>query len=325
VVSDIRRLVQTPADNFRSHPPSRHRAVHWLFLPTGHRDALTRRFESAPGALGQLPSPASSLTPVKSENAFWPNTHAIVWALFRAVHSSRPRPSPALQNAQAAAAVLVSASLLGPKSLPGREGENSYRVLPSGLWAPSSDPAKPRLRLPVSIILAGGPFLDHIPRGSSPDMPDRIIAATALSGAFLSCPRTDYSFAETVARAVGHLVNRSTGMATGRRGICIFCSPKWRPRGERRYLPSRSSDEQVWFDHARRQNGRASPADYQSITSSLYPFRRYKPGPSSVSTNGFSCLTVSSIGTVTLHLHGPWRVTQKHTSPPMGCFLASPL
>src|SRR5688500_10723149 len=48
----------------------------------------------------------------------------------------------------------------------------------TSLWVAVTDPARPLASVPVSEAVAS--VLDQIPRGVVPDMPDRIIAATAL-------------------------------------------------------------------------------------------------------------------------------------------------
>jgi PIN domain nuclease of toxin-antitoxin system len=109
------------------------------------------------------------------------DTHAIVWTLFEPSKLSAAALRQ-LQNAQAAGGrVLVSAITLVEVTYLVEKRKLVPAVL-SGLWAAIADPGKPVDAVPVSLDVAR--FLDQIPRGIVPDMPDRIIAATALSGGF---------------------------------------------------------------------------------------------------------------------------------------------
>jgi predicted nucleic acid-binding protein len=49
----------------------------------------------------------------------------------------------------------------------------------AGIWTAVSDPAHPIEVLPVSVDVAR--IIDRIPRAVVPDLPDRIVAATALA------------------------------------------------------------------------------------------------------------------------------------------------
>lgn len=107
------------------------------------------------------------------------DTHAIVWTLFEPTRLSAAALRQ-LQSAQAAGGrVLVSTVTLVEVTYFVENG----RLAPAvsfGLWAAITDPSKPIDALPVSLDVAR--VLDQIPRGVVADMPDRIIAATALSG-----------------------------------------------------------------------------------------------------------------------------------------------
>ena len=106
------------------------------------------------------------------------DTHIAVWTLFEPKRLSAPAMK-ALQDAQGAGKrILLSAISLVEVTYLTEKRKLAQQVL-SGLWAVISDPARPFDLLPVSGDVAR--VLDQIPRGSVPDMPDRIIAATALA------------------------------------------------------------------------------------------------------------------------------------------------
>ncbi|MFO0850182.1 MAG: PIN domain-containing protein [Gemmataceae bacterium] len=106
------------------------------------------------------------------------DTHAAIWALFEPARLSAPGLQ-ALQAAQAAGRrVLVSAITPIEVTYLAEKGRLAAPILP-GLWTALSDPAIPFDILPASAEVARA--LDRIPRATLPDMPDRIIAATALA------------------------------------------------------------------------------------------------------------------------------------------------
>lgn len=106
------------------------------------------------------------------------DTHTAIWSLFEPTRLSAAALK-ALQDAQAAGGrILVSAITPIEATYLTEKGKIAAAVLP-GLWTAVGNPTKPFDVLPISADVAR--VFDKIPRGSVPDMPDRIIAATALA------------------------------------------------------------------------------------------------------------------------------------------------
>lgn len=106
------------------------------------------------------------------------DTHCIVWFLF-----DTPRLSPAADAALTAAMqsgkLYISAiTLVELNYLAGKASFPYPAVLPH-LLTLVADPAEPVDVLPVTLDVAQA--LDNVPRAEVPDMPDRIIAATAVA------------------------------------------------------------------------------------------------------------------------------------------------
>jgi PIN domain nuclease of toxin-antitoxin system len=106
------------------------------------------------------------------------DTHSIVWSL-----SDPGRLSPAafttLTTAAQSGRILISTiTLVELTYLSGRRTFPYTGVLPR-LYALLADPAEPIDTLPLTLVVAQA--LDRVPRAEVPDMPDRIIAATAVA------------------------------------------------------------------------------------------------------------------------------------------------
>ena len=106
------------------------------------------------------------------------DTHSIVWYLF-----DPPRLSPAADKALTAASqsgkVFISAiTLVELNYLAGRASFPYAGVLPR-LIALATDPNEPLEVLPITLAVAQA--MDQIPRTEIADMPDRIVAATAVA------------------------------------------------------------------------------------------------------------------------------------------------
>lgn len=106
------------------------------------------------------------------------DTHAAVWALFDPTKLS-PAARQALMAATQSGKLFISAITLvevnylsGKKSFP-------YTGVFQKLLALASDPNEPLEVLPVTADVAIA--LDRVPRQEVPDMPDRIVAATAVA------------------------------------------------------------------------------------------------------------------------------------------------
>ena len=106
------------------------------------------------------------------------DTHAIVWSLFDPGRLSAAALS-ALKGASLNGRIFISAITLvevnylaGKKSFP-------YSGVLARLIALATDPAEPLEVLPVTLEIAQA--LDLVPRAEVPDMPDRIVSATAVA------------------------------------------------------------------------------------------------------------------------------------------------
>lgn len=106
------------------------------------------------------------------------DTHAVVWSLFDPGRLS-PAARAALIAASQSGRVLISAiTLVELNYLAGRASFPYTGVLPH-LLALITDPNEPLEVLPLTLHVAS--VLDRVPRAEVPDMPDRIIAATAVA------------------------------------------------------------------------------------------------------------------------------------------------
>ncbi|MCI0457569.1 MAG: type II toxin-antitoxin system VapC family toxin [Gemmataceae bacterium] len=106
------------------------------------------------------------------------DTHAALWALFEPSKLSA-RAFQALTNAQLAGGrILICTITLVEVHYLVEKGKVAA-AMRAGLWATLTDPKEPMAALPLTEDVAR--VLDQIPRAVVPDMPDRIIAATAWS------------------------------------------------------------------------------------------------------------------------------------------------
>jgi PIN domain nuclease of toxin-antitoxin system len=105
------------------------------------------------------------------------DTHTIVWYLSELSRLSVPALA-ALTAAENTGRIFVSTITLVELTYLVEKGKVAQAVL-SELWSAVSDPIEPVDALPLSLDVTR--VLDQIPRAIVPDMPDRIIAATALA------------------------------------------------------------------------------------------------------------------------------------------------
>jgi PIN domain nuclease of toxin-antitoxin system len=106
------------------------------------------------------------------------DTHSIVWSLYDPGRLSSAAFT-ALTTASRSGRILVSTiTLVELTYLAGRRTFPYVGVLPR-LYALLADPAEPLDALPLTLAVAQA--LDRVPRAEGPDMPDRIIAATAVA------------------------------------------------------------------------------------------------------------------------------------------------
>ena len=106
------------------------------------------------------------------------DTHAVIWFLFDPVRLS-PAAAAALTVASQSGTVFVSAiTLVELNYLAGKKSFPYSGVLPR-LLSLITDPSEPLDLLPVTLEVALA--MERVPRGEVPDMPDRIVAATAVA------------------------------------------------------------------------------------------------------------------------------------------------
>lgn len=106
------------------------------------------------------------------------DTHSIVWSLFDPRRLS-PAAFASLNLASQTGRIFVSAiTLVELNYLTGKKSFPYTGVLPR-LVALATDPNEPIELLPLSLQVALA--MDQVPRAEIPDMPDRIIAATAVA------------------------------------------------------------------------------------------------------------------------------------------------
>lgn len=105
------------------------------------------------------------------------DTHAVVWHLADPSRLSA-NASAALSAAESTGKIWISTVTFIELIYLIEKGRLAPIVL-SELWNAVSDPTEPVEALPLSVGVAS--VFDRIPRGIVPDMPDRIIAATALA------------------------------------------------------------------------------------------------------------------------------------------------
>jgi PIN domain nuclease of toxin-antitoxin system len=106
------------------------------------------------------------------------DTHSIVWFLFDTGRLS-PAADAALTSASETGKIFISAiSLVEANYLSGKKSFPYSDVYPH-LIALAVDSNEPLEVLPLTLDVARA--IDLVPRGEVPDMPDRIIAATAVA------------------------------------------------------------------------------------------------------------------------------------------------
>jgi len=104
------------------------------------------------------------------------DTHAILWTLF-AIDRLSSNALGALRVAEAKGRIYASSITLVELSYLEGKPKFPYPGSLTRLIAMATDPAAPIEILPVTLDVAVA--LDKLPRDELPDMPDRIIAATA--------------------------------------------------------------------------------------------------------------------------------------------------
>lgn len=106
------------------------------------------------------------------------DTHAIVWYLFDPARLSAPA-TVAMSAAEQTGKLLISTiTLIEVNYLTGKATFPYAGVLPR-LYTLLADPTEPLEALPITVEVAQA--LDQVPRAEIPDMPDRILAATAVA------------------------------------------------------------------------------------------------------------------------------------------------
>ncbi|HVK14867.1 MAG TPA: type II toxin-antitoxin system VapC family toxin [Gemmataceae bacterium] len=106
------------------------------------------------------------------------DTHSVVWSLYDPGRLS-PVAFTALTTASRSGRILISTiTLVELVYLAGRRTFPYTGVLPR-LYALLTNPAEPLEALPLTLEVAQA--LGRVPRAEVPDMPDRIIAATAVA------------------------------------------------------------------------------------------------------------------------------------------------
>jgi PIN domain nuclease of toxin-antitoxin system len=106
------------------------------------------------------------------------DTHAVLWSLFDPAKLSATALQALTDTQSAGGRILVSTiTLIEVKYLV--EKRKIVPAMLAGLWATITDPNEPLATVPLTEDVARA--LDKIPRGIVPDMPDRIIAATAMA------------------------------------------------------------------------------------------------------------------------------------------------
>jgi len=106
------------------------------------------------------------------------DTHSVVWFLFDLARLS-PAADAALTAAAQSGRLWISAiTLVEVSYLSGKKSFPYSGVLPR-LIALATDPNEPLEVLPLTLEVAQA--MDRVPRAEVPDMPDRIVAATAVA------------------------------------------------------------------------------------------------------------------------------------------------
>ncbi len=106
------------------------------------------------------------------------DTHAIVWYLFDPGRLSLAADTALTAAAQSARIFVSTITLVEVNYLTGKKTFPYTGALPR-LYSLLADPAQSLKALPVDLAVAQA--LDQVPRAEVPDMPDRIVAATAVA------------------------------------------------------------------------------------------------------------------------------------------------
>ena len=106
------------------------------------------------------------------------DTHTVIWYLFDPDRLSAGAVT-ALAGAARGGTIFVSAMTLVELSYLAGKKSFPYTGVLSRLLTLITDPSEPIDVLPVTLEVALA--MDRVPRGEVPDMPDRIIAATAVA------------------------------------------------------------------------------------------------------------------------------------------------
>jgi PIN domain nuclease of toxin-antitoxin system len=106
------------------------------------------------------------------------DTHAIIWFLFDPVRLS-PAADAALTSASQTGKLFISAISLVEVNYLSSKKTFPYSGVFSRLLSLATDPKESLEVLPLTLEVAQA--MDLVPRAEVPDMPDRIVAATAVS------------------------------------------------------------------------------------------------------------------------------------------------
>jgi PIN domain nuclease of toxin-antitoxin system len=106
------------------------------------------------------------------------DTHAIIWFLFDPPKLS-PAADAALSNAAMSGKLFISAITLVEASYLSSKKSFPYTSVFPRLISLAIAPQEPLQVIPLTLEVAN--VMDQIPRAEVPDMPDRIVAATAVT------------------------------------------------------------------------------------------------------------------------------------------------
>lgn len=105
------------------------------------------------------------------------DTHVLIWALFEPAKLSPAADALIRATQSGGGRILISAITPIETTYLVEKGKLASATL-AGVWTAVSDPAYPVEILPISADVARA--ITRIPRATVPDLPDRIVAATAL-------------------------------------------------------------------------------------------------------------------------------------------------
>ena len=107
------------------------------------------------------------------------DTHSIIWYLHDLPRLSRPADAALLTAAQTGKIYISAITLVEVNYLTTGKKTFPYSGALQNLFIHAADPNSPLEVLPITIDVARA--LDQVPRAEVPEMPDRIIAATAVA------------------------------------------------------------------------------------------------------------------------------------------------